>query len=36
MTTSAYNQKRRTLDSKLKTLNPIANKDWLEEIFQKV
>ena len=36
MTTSAYNQKRRNIDTKLKTLNPIANKDWLEEIFEKV
>lgn len=33
MTTSAFNQKRRNIEAKLRMLNPIANKDWLEEIF---
>jgi len=36
MTTSAYNQKRRSINSKLELLNPIANKDWLLEIFELV
>ncbi len=35
MTTSAYNQKRKNLQQKLNELNPIANKDWLNEIFLK-
>lgn len=33
MTTSAYNQKHRTIQKKLNTLSPISNKDWLLEIF---
>ncbi len=33
MTTSAFNQKYRRIRQRLSTLTPLANKDWLEEIF---
>ena len=36
MTTSAFNQKYRTVRDRLQTLEPVANKGWLEEIFRKI
>lgn len=36
MHTSAFKRKRRIVNEKLATVDPIANKDWLEEIFEKI
>jgi hypothetical protein len=33
MNTATFNRKHRMIKEKLNDSNPIANKDWLEEIF---
>ena len=33
MKTASFNRKKRMIKEKLTNLDPIANKDWLEEIF---
>ena len=36
MNTSGFNRKRRMIKEKLDAIDPVANKDWLEEIFQRI
>ncbi|MEM1323442.1 MAG: hypothetical protein AAGG75_24460 [Bacteroidota bacterium] len=36
ITTQAYRQKRRRIGQLLESLEPLANKDWLEEVFGKM
>jgi hypothetical protein len=36
MNTSSFNRKRRIINEKLTSIDPIANKDWLEEIFERI
>ena len=36
MNTSSFNRKRRMIQEKLTTIDPIANKDWLREIFANI
>lgn len=36
LNTSAFNRKYRVIEEKLRSLHPIANKDWLDEVFEKI
>ena len=36
LNSSNFNRRHKSLDQQLKTVQPIANKDWLEEVFGKL